>query len=73
MKLSGRRRKTVHVRTRQYVVLDSSSIYDADSSALRMLETLVSLISERQYPVEILIAHGPESFMQQVRETRARW
>lgn len=51
----------------QYVVLDSSSIHDLDSSSLKTLEGLVALLVDRDPPIEMFLAPVSDPLMVQVR------
>lgn len=51
----------------QYVVLDSSSIHDLDSSSLKTLEGLVALLVDRAPPIEMFLAPVSDPLMLQVR------
>lgn len=52
----------------QYVVLDSSSIHDLDSSSLKTLEGLVALLVDRDPPIEMFLAPVSDPLMVQVRK-----
>lgn len=49
----------------QYVILDSSSIHDLDSSSLKTLESLVALLVDRDPPIEMFLAPVSDPLMVQ--------
>lgn len=49
----------------QYVILDSSSIHDLDSSSLKTLEGLVALLVDRDPPIEMFLAPVSDPLMVQ--------
>lgn len=53
------------VTATQYLVLDSSSIHDLDSSSLKTLEGLVALLVDRDPPIEIFLAPVSDPLMVQ--------
>ncbi|CAN0275089.1 unnamed protein product, partial [Hapterophycus canaliculatus] len=53
----------------QYLVLDSSSIHDLDSSSLKTLEGLVALLVDRDPPIEIFLAPVSDPLMVQIRKS----
>eukprot|EP00752_Nemacystus_decipiens_P016306 g14582.t1 len=53
----------------QYVILDSSSIHDLDSSSLKTLESLVALLVDRDPPIEMFLAPVSDPLMVQIRKS----
>ncbi|CBJ48292.1 sulfate permease [Ectocarpus siliculosus] len=53
----------------QYVILDSSSIHDLDSSSLKTLEGLVALLVDRDPPIEMFLAPVSDPLMMQLRKS----